>query len=378
MRVGIDARELATPATGVGRYLAELVARWCRADYAQDDDLILFAPGPVRDAERLLGRSVRAHLCVVPGHGGTAWEQALLPRAARRANLNVFFAPGYTAPLAVGVPTVVAMHDVSFAAHPEWFRWREGIRQRFVARQTAHRAARVVTLTEFSRTEIRRWLGVPGDRIEVIPPAVDVHPALAAPDSRSAQPHAALARHTGPFILFVGSIFARRHVPTLLDAFAAVAAVKPEVRLVLVGADRTWPPERIGDRIARSPVAQRITWITRVDETELRGLYHRARVFAFLSEYEGFGLTPLEALAAGVPPVVGDVPVAHEAYGPAARYTDPHDAPAVATALLDVLDAGAIRAGILAEARAVTARYSWNTAAESTYEVLRRAALTLP
>ena len=69
---------------------------------------------------------------VVPGSGGTWWEQVQLPRAAAADHLDVFFAPQYSAPLALKTPTVVAIHDVSFAAHPEWFRTREGARLRWL------------------------------------------------------------------------------------------------------------------------------------------------------------------------------------------------------------------------------------------------------
>src|SRR5919108_4618288 len=139
MRIAVDARELAGQPTGVGRYLSEILREWGAMPAAQAHDRILCAPD---------------------GGSGILWEQKTLPRLAREADADVLFCPGYSGPLFDSTPLVVAVHDVSFAAHPEWFRWREGLRRRFVTRQAAQRAARVITISEFSRHEIAEHLGV--------------------------------------------------------------------------------------------------------------------------------------------------------------------------------------------------------------------------
>lgn len=373
MRVGIDARELAGPSAGVGRYLAELIARWSRDDACIGHELILFAPRPLPHLSGVAGRGGAGVVeAVVPGAGGTWWEQGALAAAARRRSPDVWFAPGYTAPLRPGSPVVVAMHDVSFAAHPEWFRWREGLRQRWLARLTARAARRVVTLTSFSRDEIVRCLGVPAARIEVIPPAVDAHPALEA----EAATYPAPARE--PLVLYVGTMFTRRHLPQLIEAFGHLAASNTSVRLCLVGADRTWPPQDVAGLVRSSSGHGRIDWQPRVSEADLRALYARASAFAFLSEYEGFGLTPLEALRAGVPPVVADVPVAREAYGSAALFVNPADPAAVAAALSRALSDERTRRQLLEAGRAVLGRYSWDETARRTWRVLQDAAGARP
>jgi glycosyltransferase involved in cell wall biosynthesis len=112
-----------------------------------------------------------------------------------------------------------------------------------------------------------------------------------------------------------------------------------------------------------------------VDEGTLSALYQRATVFAFLSEYEGFGLTPLEALAAGVPPVVLDTAVAREVYGSAARYVASLSAPQpLADALIELLTSAAAREAILAHAEQVLTRYDWSTTATATLRAIEEAA----
>src|SRR5262245_57322661 len=114
----------------------------------------------------------RFPLHVVEGRGGTRWEQQQLLPVVARDHLDVFFAPGYTAPLFSRIPLVVAIHDVSFAAHPEWFSAREGLRRRLLTRRVAAAARAVTTLSEFSRAELIELLGVPAEKIHVIRPGI--------------------------------------------------------------------------------------------------------------------------------------------------------------------------------------------------------------
>ena len=112
-----------------------------------------------------------------------------------------------------------------------------------------------------------------------------------------------------------------------------------------------------------------------MDEATLAALYERASVFAFMSEYEGFGLTPLEALAAGVPPLVLDTPVAKEACGAAARYVAPSAGNEEIAAAIDELLSGAdARQHVLRHRNDVLGRYDWSLAAAATLSVLEEAA----
>src|SRR5204863_3643410 len=104
--------------------------------------------------------------------GGTFWEQMVLPALARDAGAGVLFAPAYSGPVLPPVPMVLAIHDVSFAAHPEWFAWREGARRRTVVQLAARAAARVVTISEFSKREIVAHLGIEQSTVVVVYPGV--------------------------------------------------------------------------------------------------------------------------------------------------------------------------------------------------------------
>jgi glycosyltransferase involved in cell wall biosynthesis len=382
VRIGIDARELCGQPTGVGRYLIGLLEEWSRDEFARRHEFVLYAHRPLD--LRLDGR--RFSMREIPGAGRLWWEQQELPRVAKHDHLDAFFAPGYTAPLLLKCRLVVTIHDVSFAAHPEWFTWREGLRRRVMSRRAAAAADAVITVSQFSRSEIVERLGVPEGRVHVVLTGIDQRRVRLKPDATSepettSKPNARSERDlasepdaTSERVLYVGSIFNRRHVPELIRGFAALVRRRPAVRLDLVGDNRTYPRQDIAGAIASERLDGRVLWRQYVPDAELQALYDGARAFAFLSEYEGFGLTPLEALAAGVPPLLLDTAVAREICGDAALYVRRGDSSEIADALERLLfDAGS-RDAIMSCAAPVLARYDWPRAARATLAILEGSA----
>ncbi|HXW06293.1 MAG TPA: glycosyltransferase family 1 protein [Vicinamibacterales bacterium] len=358
LSIGVDARELIGEATGVGRYLGELLRRWLERSDRQTRRLLLYSPEPLGvvipgdvGEVRVIGRRP----------GGTWWEQTSLRAAVRRDRPDVFFAPAYTAPLGTRIPLAVTVHDISFVAHPEWFRASEGLRRRWLTRRAAHTASVVLTDSEFSKSEIERHLQVDRGRVRVIRPGVTRREG-GRPTPRE------------PIVLFVGSLFNRRRLPDLIAAFARASVDVPRARLVIVGANRTWPPQDLPAVAAAEGVAARTEFLSYVDDDRLVELYGRASVFVFLSEYEGFGLTPLEAMSAGVPPVVLDTAVAREVYAPAAVFVRAGDLSSAADAIRRLLLDREAAGRVLAAAPEVLARYSWERAADETLEAVSSAA----
>lgn len=360
LHVAVDARELAGHVTGPGVYLLNLLRHWLPHG---DLRLTLIAHQPLApEVDALPGIDRAARVIKPDPKGGTRWEQVALPRAVSGIDADVLFSPAYTAPLITRVPTVVAVHDVSYAAHPEWFRPLERLRRNAVSRLAARRAARVTTLSEFSAGEIARLFGIDRAAIAVIPPGAPPRVSLSAGQARE------------PLIVYVGSIFNRRHLPVLIDAFARVARERPDATLFIAGANRTWPHEDVGGMIDASEARPRITWLEDASNALVSEVLSRASAGAFLSEYEGFAMTPFEALAHGVPSVLIDTPVAREVYGDAALLVEGPDASLVAGALLRLLDDPAARQDVVARGDQLWERYDWERSAAAMLAVLREAA----
>jgi glycosyltransferase involved in cell wall biosynthesis len=357
--VAVDARELAGRPTGVGRYLLELLRNWSSSEVSHS--FILYSHEPLGPGTPFADRAI-----VLEGTGGTRWEQTTFARALRRDAPDVLFAPAATAPLTIDVPIALTIHDLSYVAHPEWFRLREGLRRRLLTRASARKAAVILTGSAFSAGEIVERLGVPASKVRMVYHGVSVGSQSSSQTSREA------------LILFVGSLFNRRHVPDLVHAFAHVVRQIRQARLVIVGDNRTYPredPREVADSLN---VSSRVEVLDYAPNAEIEVLYRRASVFVFVSEYEGFGLTPLEALAYGVPIVVADTPLSREIYGDAAVTVPIGDAHTLGKTILTLLQDEDRRLAALAAAPDVLARYAWNQAAVETLEAIERAAARPP
>ena len=343
MRIAIDARELRGKPTGVGRMVRTLLDEWTTMPAAQAHEFVSLAP-----AER--------------SKGGTLWEQLTLPRLVRQGSADVLFAPAYSGPVVSSVPVVVLIHDVSFVAHPEWFGWREGTRRRVTTRLAARAATRIITVSEFSKREIAAHLGIEASKISVCYPGV-----TAFADFREANHKGS---PDGCTVLFVGSIFNRRHVPELIEGFTQLARSRPEMQLEIVGDNRTTPHVDLESLVTATDIADRIQVRSYVSDDDLRKRYAEAAAFVYLSEYEGFALTPLEALASGVPVLLLDTPVAREVYGDAASYIARPDPALIADAIRMVLFEPHHRERMLQAATTVVRRYSWTTFAKQVLDLL--------
>lgn len=358
LSIGIDARELAGQPTGVGRYVAGVLQAWADDGLQHRVHLFLHAPPPAWITALPLNLTVHISTAEI---AGTWWEQTALPAAARHVGVDVLLAPAYTAPLRSPCPTVLIVHDVSFFAQPQGFRWREGLRRRWLTRASARRAAALVTVSDFSAREIHRWLGVPRSRIILAPQG--------APEWHGGPPAAVRE----PLVLSVGTLFTRRHVPELLEAFAAVIPAVPGARLVLVGGNQTQPRIDPMAIAAGHGIADRLTWHTYVSDQERDALYARARAFAFLSDYEGFAMTPMEAAAHGVPSVLLDTDVAREVYADGAVRV-PLSKEAISAALTTLLTDDEAHARVVEAARARLSAYTWRHTAQVIRDALESAA----
>jgi glycosyltransferase involved in cell wall biosynthesis len=205
---------------------------------------------------------------------------------------------------------------------------------------------------------------IAASKVQVIPPGV---PFRAERNAEHPADH-----KSDPMVLFVGSLFNRRRVPDLIAAFAALSSDFPRARLVIVGEDRSWPPLSLRDVATREGIPSRVEFKSYVSDAELAALYRRASVFAFLSEYEGFGFTPLEALSAGVPIVVADTAVAREVYGDAAHYVRVGDVAGTASVLTQLLREPRSGEALMQQAPQVLARYSWDRTARETLAHIER------
>jgi glycosyltransferase involved in cell wall biosynthesis len=301
---------------------------------------------------------------------GVRWQQRVLPPAAGADGLDVFFAPAYTCPLGLRVPVVTTVHDLSFFSLPHEFGLLDGIKRRALVRASVRASARVLAQSDFTRRELQAWFPESAPRVRVVPlgPDDDLPPG---PPRREARAHLGLS---APFLLTVGSIFNRRCLPELLRATAMLARRHPGLRLEVVGENRTHPWIDVGGLVRQLDLGRIVQMSGFLPDHELAARYAAADVAVFLSDYEGFGLGVLEAMARGVPVVASARPAMGELFADAALLVDPRDPVAVAAAVARVLADGALREDLITRGRALAGRFSWGETAAATRAVLQEAA----
>jgi glycosyltransferase involved in cell wall biosynthesis len=289
---------------------------------------------------------------------GHLWEQVALPARAAKERAAVVVSPANLAPLA-WPRNVVVVHDVSTLRHPEWYGRTYAAWQRGLLPALMRRATRVVTVSEFSRAEIAAITTVDAGAVAVVHGGVDARFAPHAP-ADAARAALGLAR---PYVLTVATQGARKNLGALAPAAEALAA--RGIDLVAAGGRRGYLP---GDDAAPG-----VRTLGYVEEAVLPGLYAGAEAFVLASRYEGFGLTCLEAMAAGVPVVAADAGALPETCGDAALLVDPDDTGALARAVLSCLDDPALAERLRAAGPERARAFTWDRTARELDTVVRDA-----
>lgn len=365
LRVGIDGRELEGRPTGVGRYLRSLLRRFAESDGHQ---FVVYGGAPID----LSFESARLETRVIPSGPALLWEQWSLPRTIRRDGIDVLFSPAYSCPLWTSVPRVTAIHDLSFFARPEEFGFSHGLRRRIMARWSARVSRSVLAFSEFTRREIRERLGkAAAAKTLVIPhgPDDDLPPGPPRPASREAL---GLGDDV-TYIITVGTVLRRRNVSTLVRAMAALRQEGREIRLGIVGENRSQPFEDLASLAKSLGCESAIRLSGFVSEEEIARHYAAADIAVFLSEYEGFGLPVLEAMSRGVPTMIANRESLHEMFAPGALVVEPRE-DEVRNALRHLADDEEAKADLRRRGFERAKAFSWDRAARDTLRALEDAA----
>jgi glycosyltransferase involved in cell wall biosynthesis len=250
-------------------------------------------------------------------------------------------------------PVVLTIHDLSFEYEPGLM----GIRDRFYFRtmvpRSAHRAARILTVSEQTKRDLIEWYKLPEDKIVVTLNGVD---EAFAPEG--------LRREGAPYLLFVGTLQPRKDPVTAIEA---LALTHTDLRLVLAGPDRG-SKEAARATVARLGLESRVEFAGHVSKPDLAALYRGAACLVFPSRYEGFGLPVLEAMASGTPVVTTSAGALPEVTGDAAIIVEPGNPVELAAGIERALaDRERLARGGIERAQ----RFTWTETARRTVEVYR-------
>lgn len=353
MRLAVDATALLLPRTGIGVFTAEIL----RALAARPEvEISAFNVSWRGRGRGWLPEDVRDGVREIPGRMPTGkvrllWDHVPLPRLEWFAGkADVVHGPNYRVPPTSRAAAVMSIHDVSFEHGPEICGPHSGAHQRSV-RAAIRRGAWVHADSEHVAAEVRDLYEIEPQRVVAVPLGVrpqtaGQHPAPGA-----------------PYVLALGSVERRKDLTTLVAAFDVLASQDRDLRLVHAGPDGN-ASEDLADAIGRSPHRDRILRLGWVDDGARGALVEQAAAVAYPSLYEGFGLVPLEAMAAGRPVVTTAVSSIPEVAGDDAVYAPVQDPDGLAEALHRVLTDSSLAADLADRGRTRAAAYTWeNTAA---------------
>ncbi len=367
MHIGIDARLVYHTRAGIGEYTLRLTQALA-GTYPEHRFTLLQDrrnPQPLVEAS-----NVRATRSLISSHHRL--EQALLPWVVNSINADVFHSPDFIPPLRAKGPSVITIHDLAFLIYPH-FLTEDSARYYGQIDRAVRRAQEIIAVSESTRHDLIRMLGAPEDKISVIHEAAD--PLFSPMDRTAALAHVqALYELPEEFILFVSTIEPRKNIPGLLRAYRRLRDdYKLTPMLVLAGAPG-WLSDEVHRLVETLDLTAHCRFLGRVSNHDLLHLYNAALCLVHPAFYEGFGLTPLEAMACGTPVIVSNVSSLPEVAGDAALLVDPQCDDEITVAMWRVLTDPALRAEMRAKGLQRAAAFSWSRAAEQTMAVYCKAA----
>jgi glycosyltransferase involved in cell wall biosynthesis len=321
-KIGIDVRPLAGGPAGVATYVRNLLDRLP----------ILEGFGPMHPRNNFL------------------WNQLRVPLAQLKRRWALYHAPGYTAPLLRLCPLVLAVHDVSYLVRPQWYPYRMGRLRKWYYRASIRRADRILVPSRFSERELLRVLPEVREQTRCI--HLGVSEAFFEDNPGNAESVKKQLGLPDRYLLHVGDLHQRRRIGLLAET-----AKQAGIPLVLVG-----KVLKGGEQFERIPYR-----FSGLSLRQLKGVYRGAEAFIFASEYEGFGLPLLEAMASSIPVVAVPESCLPEICGEAPCWVRP-DVESLAAGIRTVL---ADRPDFVSRGLERARQFSWDTTAAKTLQVYR-------
>lgn len=372
MKLMINGRNLEGKRTGVGRYLANLLEIWSKEN--KDDIYEVYFKNQIPNDAFLRQKNVKSHLVCAPKliDVGPIWENIYLPKAlSKNTSPDIYFTSNYTLPIfPVRAKQVVTIFDISYIAHPEWFPKRQLASLVPLTGPTVRKADVILTGSMATKNEILKYYDVDHEKIKITNLGVDERFLRLNDTQGVAQSDRVTDKYKleGKVVLFVGLLMNRRNIPQLMESVANVMKRTGEVlTLVIVGKNHTYPYLDINSLAAKYGISKHLRWIEYTSDDDVFGLYKAADVFMCISLYEGFNITPLEALGLGVPTICSDMSSLPEVVGEAAyMLQDPRDAVEMTNAMEEVLFNQSLSDELIRKGKIQSSQFSWDRCAKET------------
>lgn len=302
------------------------------------------------------------------------WDQLLfphaaVPRAAARFVPDVIHFTNNMVSFGEKFPAVVSIYDMLPFVMPESFIYWHAVYQRIYFRYGVKKANRIITISNNSKEDICRILGVDEKKVHVIPLAPELSQYKFMKEKSIKKWETA-----DPYILYAGAIHPRKNITKLIRVFGRLIKTKKIPHSLVIAGSFRWKSREVKEAAEKAPYRNKVLFTGRVSDEELSELYRNCAVFVYPSLYEGFGLPVLEAMAFGVPVVTSNVSSLPEVTGDAALLVDPGNDDEIYEAIWKILDKPDLAAELGKKALKRAALFSWERTAREVFKVLKTAA----
>lgn len=353
MKIGINGRFLVAKRTGVQRAAYNLVKTLVEID--RDNEYVIFTgKEQVGSADwdypnvQVIGddlipsESVKNHF----------WEQVWLPKLARRHAVDILHSPANIAPLFYRGKSIINIHDLCFVVNPQWYSFAFRTLYNAVIPQLARRATKVITNSNNSKNDLLQYFKLPAEKVSLVYWAVDDVFSLPPAESSLA------SKPDDDYILYVGSLEPRKNIDVLIKSYEKLRHDFPAIKtkLILIGGES---PLFASVQFKAKEFRDDVIFKGFVTDQELGDYYRRARLVAYPSLYEGFGLPPLEAMASGAPVVTSSTSSIPEVVGRAALLVNPRDEDQLAKAMHQILTNDTLRQSMVKAGKAQVLKFNW-------------------
>ncbi|KKU02746.1 MAG: AprM [Microgenomates group bacterium GW2011_GWC1_47_20] len=383
MRIGIDAsRAFVENPTGTERYSYEVITRILQLPEARKHEWILYTRNsPPAAADPSLKFSQARGFAVREGRGVSykmrqislpyLWTQIGLAWRTWTDNLDCLWVPAHTLPILrkPGIRTVVTIHGIEYEWLPAYENWLQRWYLPLSTQYAVRSATKIIAVSEFTKKQLIERLGADRNKINVVHEGVtNTSPSNPSPiigEGRKGEVLTKWGLKSKQYLLFVGTVQPRKNLERLIQAYSALSTKHLALRLVIAG-KLGWMYDDVVEMAKKHGVIT--TGYT--SEAERYSLLGNALVYVQPSISEGFGLPVLEAMAAGVPVVSSNGGALAEVVGDAGVLFDPYDLSDIFDKLSLIVNSSKLRKELITKGHQRTKDFSWQMAAERTYNTL--------
>ena len=370
MRITLDGRTIADHFPGIGRYTFNLANALAEVLPPGDELVVLHDRRQTNTRFNLaqLAEHRNLRLVEIEARNFSLSEQWRLPNVLHTLEPSVYHSPYYVMSYWPGCPSIVTIHDLIPFRFPGDYPLRTRLIIALTMRLAARTTRQVITASQASARDLVKWLGLPPERLTVIPYAPD--PIFRSQTTEAIAAVRARYHLPAEYVLYLGSNKPHKNLPRLVRAYALLGDLARQVPLVIAG---HWDERYPEAQQAAEALAASVMFVGAVRPQDVPALYGGAQLFVFPSLYEGYGLPPQEAMACGAPVVCSNVAPLVEVAGEAALLFDPLDEASIAAALSQALNDPALRADLGQRGLAQAQSFTWERTARQSLEVYHAA-----